>query len=136
MTLPLRLSPKEDIMLTTACSVGGSASLSASVSKSKEESFQVSWVKECPEGPWSCSAHVFPGFKRVKGRMALMAAGDKCDMGVKGKDGDWEMIVPRKSKEGTPFYYADLCTCGNLKGADAEGHPEKLCVENCVGPTK
>ncbi|KAF4966724.1 hypothetical protein FSARC_5616 [Fusarium sarcochroum] len=124
-----------DLGLSFEKIIGGSGSLSVSVSESVEISVTQSVESECPDGgEFSCGLHVYPGMKRVKGSMKLMAAGETCPMGVKGKDGKWEMVVPRKDKANNGVFTTELCTCGNLKGADGPNHPEKLCKEECVDP--
>lgn len=115
--------------------IGGSASLTAEVTHSVEITVSQGVESECPaDGEFSCGLHVYPGMKKVKGHMWLMGAGDTCPMGIKGSEGDWEMIVPRKDKSNNAVFTTDLCTCGNLEGADGPNHPETLCVEECVDP--
>jgi hypothetical protein len=90
---------------------------------------------ECPDGGgFSCGLLIYPGMKRVKGHMEQIGPTESCDMGIHGQEGDWEMVVPRKDKSNNGVYTTDLCTCGNLDGKDDNGHPEKVCPEECVVP--
>jgi hypothetical protein len=115
--------------------IEGSASLSAEVTESVEHSVMVGSETSCPEGgKFSCSLLIYPGMKRVKGHMVEIGPTENCDAGIHAQEGEWEMVVPRKDKSNNGVHTTGLCTCDNLEGKDDEGHPEKVCLKECVVP--
>ena len=91
--------------------------------------------EECPEGGgFACSFLIYPGYTRVKGHMNEISSTQNCPGGIHAKPGNWEAEFPRKDKAGNAVWTSEKCTCGNLEHWADEGHPAKLCIEDCVAP--
>lgn len=75
---------------------------------------------------------------KVTGHLHYQDNDEKCDVdrvsttdgGEEGKK--FEYQIPIKDDSGNGKFTYDKCTCGNLDGADAPGHPEIICPEDCT----
>lgn len=115
--------------------LGVDAALSGSVSQTVTDNTAEGVEYTCPDGKWSCSMMVYPGMKLVKAHLEEMVGNDAgCGVSPTDYEGDYEFKIPRKSEKGNEKSSVQLCTCGNLEGADDEGHPELKCAEDCVNP--
>lgn len=109
-----------------------SVGLGGEYTESVEYSIAIGTEAECPEGPWQCSVLVYEGLEEVKGHNENIGPIASCAAGLKAEGGDFTALIPRKDQGGNGFYTTELCTCPNGDGVDAEGHPEKICIEDCV----
>ena len=115
-------------------SLGGSWSVSKTVTDTMGEGIE----KECPKGPWYCSMQIVPGMARVKGQLHNQDNDESCDTdridadhgGKEGKE--FQYTIPLKDASGNGKWTPELCTCGNLDGKDAPGHPQTICPEECT----
>ena len=98
------------------------AGASFSVAEQVTDATAESGDKQCPEGPWHCSAVFYPWGVKMSGHFHKLSPTESCGTAALGawthdvEEGTaWEAWAPKKDASGNGFGALEICTCKNME---------------------